>query len=138
MENRICPFSATLVKNDFGCRHASQVVRRGGAEIACMSKPDHQRCMALFTAFKAVALPAFEVPDDPTRMPHSILVKIQFGGLLGLRRGMHPDSAAGESISDIATLVDEAEEQYTSISAIPCASLVDDMTSHTLTRRRRR
>ncbi len=138
MENRICPFSATLVKDDFGCRHASQIVRRGGAEIACVSKPNHQRCMDLFTAFKAAALPAFEVPDDPTRMPHSVLVKIQFGGLLGLHRSLHPDSAVGESINDIATLVNEAEEQYTSISAIPCALLVEDMTSHKLSRRRRR
>ena len=81
MENRICPFSATLVKDDFGCHHASQIVRRGGAEIACASASDHQRCMALLQAFKAVALPAFEVSDDLTQMPHSVLVKIQFGGL---------------------------------------------------------
>ena len=138
MENRICPFSATLVKDDFGCHHASQFVRRGGAEIACASASDHQRCMALLQAFKAVALPAFEVSDDLTQMPHSVLVKIQFGGLLGLQRSMHPDNAAGATVSDIATLVDAAEKQYTSISAVPCASLVADMTSHKLSRRRRR
>jgi hypothetical protein len=138
MENRICPFSATLVKDDFGCRHASQIVRRGGAEIACASAADHRRCTALFTAFKGAALPAFEVPDDLTQMPHSVLVKIQFGGLLGLQRSMHPDSAAGDSISDIATLVGEAETRYTSVSAIPCAALVESMTTHKLSRRRRR
>jgi hypothetical protein len=31
MENRIRQISATLVKDDLGCRHASQIVRRGGA-----------------------------------------------------------------------------------------------------------
>ena len=84
MKNRICPFSATLVRDDFACRHASQVVCRGGVEIACASAADHQRCTALLQAFKAVALPAFEVSDDLTQMPHSVLVKIQFGGLLVL------------------------------------------------------
>ena len=138
MENRICPFSATLVKDDFACRHASQVVRRGGVEIVCASGADHQRCTALLQAFKAVALPAFEVSDDLTQMPHSVLVKIQFGGLLGLQHSMHPDDAAAETVRDIATLVDEAEKQFTSISAIPCAPLVADMTSHKLSRRRRR
>ena len=138
MENRICPFSATLVKDDFGCRHASQIVRRGGAEIACASAADHQRCTALFTALNSVALPAFEVPDDLTQKPHRVLVKIQIGGLLGLQRSMHPDCAAADSISDIATLVDEAQTQYTSVGAIPCAALVESMTAHKLSRRRRR
>jgi hypothetical protein len=138
MENHICPFSATLVKDDFGCRHASQIVRRGGAEIACASKDDHTRCTALMQALKAVALPAFEVTDDLTQMPHSVLVKIQFGGLLGLQRILHPDTASGSPVSDIAVLVDEAESRYTSIDALPCTSLVDDITSHKLSRRRRR
>ncbi len=37
MTDLICPFSATLVKDDSGCRRASWIIRHGGSEIACNS-----------------------------------------------------------------------------------------------------
>ena len=68
MKNRIHPIIATLVKDDFGSRHASQIVHCGGAEIACASATDHHRRKVLFTALKSVALSVFEVPDDLTQI----------------------------------------------------------------------
>ena len=81
MPDRICPFSATLAKNDFACPRASQVIRRGGAEFSCQSAAAHTRCQQLFERCKQAALPEFGVEDDLTMMPQSVLVKIQFGGL---------------------------------------------------------
>jgi hypothetical protein len=84
MTDLICPFSATLARSDFACARATQVIRRGGAEYACQSDTAHSRCRQLFEHCKQAALPEFGVEDDLTRMPQSVLVKIQFGGLLGL------------------------------------------------------
>ena len=85
MENK-CAFSQTLIGGQFACAHAEPVVRRGGAEIACRSADASQRCATLMQCLKDAALPAFGVEDDLLSMPHSVLVKIQFGGLLGVQR----------------------------------------------------
>jgi hypothetical protein len=81
-----CAFSATLMGNDFACDQALPVTRRGGPDIACQAQASHARCEKLFAHLKAAALPAMGFTDDLTSTPHSALVKIQFGGLLGVQR----------------------------------------------------
>jgi hypothetical protein len=136
MEEHKCAFSNTLVTGQFGCEKGAQVTRRGGPDVACTSDEAHQQCEMLFQKMKQAALPAFGVEDDLLSMPHSVLVKIQFGGLLGLRR-LQGDSA-GESavIKNIHGLVGEAIGKHGGLDAIPCPAFVEDMTSYRLKRRR--
>jgi len=138
MSDLICPFSATLVKNDFGCKLAGQVIRRGGTEFVCHTGAAHARCRRLFDQLKAVALPAFGVEDDLNRMPQSVLVKVQFGGLLGLQRRLTAVERTDGGIEDIDALLETALARYRSIEAIPCDRLVGDITGHKLSRRRER
>lgn len=134
MEEYKCAFSNTLVTNQFACEKAEQVTRRGGPDVACTSDAAHQRCEKLFQQMKAAALPAFGVDDDLLSMPHSVLVKIQHGGLLGLQRLL--DGAAGSGdVKNIHALVDQAVGKYNHLDAIPCSALVQDMTSYKLRRR---
>lgn len=138
MTDRICPFSATLARDSFACAQAESVIRRGGTEFTCRSPAAHERCLAVFGQLKAAALTAFDVEDDLTRMPHSVLVKIQFGGLLGLAR-ITPGIAPGTGgIDNIDALVAAAVAHFGSPQAIPAAELAGDMTGYTLTRRKRR
>jgi hypothetical protein len=138
MADSICPFSATLVSEDFGCRNAAGIVRRGGAEIACTSDAAHARCRALFRNLKEAALPAFGVADDPLQMPHSVLVKIQYGGLLGVQRTLNPALEGAMAVADIDRLVTSAAEHFPSLQDIPYAELSNDITGYRLPRRRRR
>ena len=134
--NLKCPFAAPLTKGDFGCSHAREVVRRGGSEYDCGSAPDHARCSELFDGLKRVSLPAFQVDDDLTSMPHSVLVKIQYGGLLGLERLARGETPA--AIEDISTTIMAAEQRYGSLEGIPYTDLVDAITGFKLQRRTRR
>ncbi|GAB4507119.1 MAG: hypothetical protein Tsb0026_01350 [Sulfuricaulis sp.] len=135
MEEYKCAFSNTLVTNQFGCEKGEQVARRGGPDIACTSDAAHQRCEKLFQQLKSAALPAFGVEDDLLSMPHSVLVKIQYGGLLGLQRLLRSDAAGSVTVKNVHALVDQAIGKYNDLDAIPCPALVEDMTSHKLRRR---
>lgn len=138
MAESICPFSATLVTEDFGCRNAAGIVRRGGAEIACTSDAAHARCHRLFQKLKEAALPAFGVADDLLQMPHSVQVKIQYGGLLGLRRLIRPAEEQTSAVEDIDQLVASAAGRFPSLDDIPYTELRNDMTDYRLSRRRHR
>ena len=135
MQDLICPFGATQAKEDFGCRHASKIIRRGGAEFACDSADMHVACSQLLRRLKDVALPEFGVADDLTQMPHSTLVKIQFGGLLGLQRITGTEA---NTVADIAALINTAISEFACIDAIPCESLCGDIVNYRLSRRSRR
>lgn len=130
MEQHKCPFSAPLIGHQFGCAHAQEVIRRGGAEIDCTATSAHARCEQLFHRMKAVALPAFGVEDDLLSMPHSVLVKIQYGGLLGLQR-LLPEAAAPapERVENIDALVTGALSRFGGLDAVPCEQFVADITA---------
>jgi hypothetical protein len=136
MEEHKCAFSNTLVTSQFGCEKGAQVTRRGGPDVVCASDEAHQQCEKLFQRMKQTALPAFGVEDDLLSMPHSVQMKIQFGGLLGLQRLQ--DKGADESavVKNIHGLVGQAIGKHGGLDAIPCQAFVEDMTSYKLKRRR--
>jgi hypothetical protein len=128
-----CPFSGTLVSELFACSMAMTVVRRGGPEVACTSDTGHARCESLFQQMKRAALPAFGVEDDLLTMPHSVLLKIQHGGLLGLQRIL--DETTATTVADIHGLCERALRRYQEAARVPYQSFVQDMTTYTLRRR---
>jgi hypothetical protein len=131
-----CAFSAPLIAGDFACAAADQVTRRGGPDIACRSQAGNAGCAQLLALLKAAALPVFGVDDDLLAMPHSVLVKIQYGGLLGLQRQLQPGPAAVR-VDDIQALVQQARSAFGDLARVPCQDLVESMTGHTVKRRRR-
>ncbi len=133
---QICPFGSALVTETCHCIHADQVVRRGGAEIVCQNQKAYMRCIELFQQLKNIALPAFEVDDDLTTMPHSVLQKIQFGGLSGLQQLVAGQTT--EPIADIAALLDTLEAKFGTLDDVPYAELVSIITEYKLKRRRDR
>lgn len=134
MEYHKCAFAAPLVAGTFGCIRAEAVTRRGGPDTACRNSESSRRCGRLFERLKAAALPAFGVEDDLESMPHSVLVKIQHGGLLGLQRALGGPSV--DTVDDVDGIVEQALARYAAIEAVPCAEFVADMTSYRLRRRR--
>ena len=127
MEEHKCPFSAPLITRQFACVQSREVIHRGGAEINCRDAAAHARCDRLFQHMKRAALPAFGVEDDLLSMPHSVLVKIQYGGLLGLQRQLRSEPQAGERVEDIQALVAEGSLHFN--DEIPCTQIVDDITA---------
>ena len=133
MEEYKCAFNATLMGGQFGCIHARCVTRRGGPDVACADSAGHERCRRLFGLLKTSALPAFGVEDDLLSMPHSTLVRIQFGGLLGIQRLL---GIGGEMVTDINSLVDRAENRFCDLATIPCGQVRTDMTGYKVRRRK--
>lgn len=138
MLDRICPFSATLIRDQFACRNASRIIRRGGMEIACTAADAHERCGMLYRHLKAVALPEFGVGDDLLLVSHGILQKIQFGGLSGLQRITTGTSAGEVPVVDIDSLVQAAIKRFSSLEQIPYTEVSPDITAWELQRRRGR
>jgi len=130
-----CPFPAPITSGRAACPHAREVVRRGGSEYDCALAPAHSLCSDTCGRLKSVGLAAFGVEDDLTSMPHSVLVKIQGGGLSGLQRLLGEDAPV---IDDVHALVERSLDELGGHDAIPFEQLGDDMTGYKLERRTRR
>lgn len=128
-----CSFSEPLLNSGFGCSCATPVTRRAGPDIACRSSAAAKQCGALLEAFKSVGLPVFGCEDDLLTMPHSVLMKIKAGGLLGLKALV--DGGNGTTVDDIAGLVERAVTNFGEVTGIPCDRLTDDMEKQSVRRR---
>ena len=133
-----CAFNNTLITNQFACEFANPITRRDGPDIGCNSEDAHHRCAALLEHLKQNALPSFDVSDDLLEMPKSVLLKIKYGGLLGLQHLLELGLADSTEVSNINFLVDQAVSHYKSIEQIPAQDFLNDITGYQLRRRRSR
>lgn len=130
-----CPFAAPQALGRAACSKANDVVRRGGVEYDCVEASAHARCAALFNRMKPIGLSAFAVEDDLTQMPHSVLVKIQAGGLVGLKRSL---GESAEQIADIHQLIEQCCDRAGGVDHVSVEPLAAEMTGYKLERRARR
>ncbi|UCE88468.1 MAG: hypothetical protein JSW10_08955 [Pseudomonadota bacterium] len=131
-----CAFAATLIGHDYGCEHAAGVVRRGGPDIACRDEQAHRLCGLTYETLKTAALPAFGVEDDLLSMPHSVMAKVQFGGLLGLQQVLDGSATGAGQVDNIAQLVSRVRARYPDPELLPLQEIVPTITAVKLRRRR--
>ena len=137
MSDLICPFSAPLVKKDFACSNAQEIIRRGGAEIACQQLAAHSVCCSLHNVIKVSSLAAMDLQDDLLTLPHNVLVKIQYGGLLGLQNLLAAEPQQNDRVADVAALVASASAKFSSVQNIPLESINETISNYKVQRRRK-
>ena len=138
MLDLLCPFTAPLVKKDFQCPQADEVIRRGGSEIACKNLASHSQCTKMHTQVKLSALAAMDLEDDLLTVPHNTLVKIQYGGLLGLQAMMSPEKANSSQVENIETLIAQAESTYGDLANVPLETIIEFIANFKTQRRRKK
>lgn len=127
-----CVFPGPQVSGVFACSQGQHVVRRGGAEIACGSEQARCQCAQLFESLKTAALGHMQLEDDLLTLPHSVLLKVQYGGLLGLQQLIGDDN---ESVADIHGLVDRLQGHYGDLDSVPCAEVAPLIAAFKMRRR---
>jgi hypothetical protein len=87
---------------------------------------------------KQAALPEFGFEDDLLTMPHSVLVKVQFGGLLSLQRKLENSDGDLDHVDNIYSLITASEQNWGDLDSLPCQEFVAEIVSYKLPRRGRR
>lgn len=77
-------------------------------------------------------MPAFGIEDDLLSMPYSTLVKIQTGGLLGLRRLLTDAPAAPATVTNIDAPAETAAKK--GLDGLAFSQLVDDIANYKVRR----
>ncbi|MGD2081378.1 MAG: hypothetical protein PVF91_00305 [Chromatiales bacterium] len=132
-----CPFQTPIIAGDFECSLGDHVTVRNAPQVHCRSPDALRRCERVYARLKDVGLPAFGMEDDLLSTPHSVMQKIQYGGLLGLQSlsGLAPESPG--TIPDIGALIERLDADP-GLDALPYSGLASGMTDFQLKRRRGR
>lgn len=133
-----CPFQTPIIAREFGCSQAQSVSVRNTPQIHCRSESGLAVCSVLYERLKQAGLQAFDLPDDLTRTPHNVYLKIQHAGLHGLQRRAAAAATTDAGLDDLYALVQAVTAGGTRLDQQPYRELAAEMPGFRLKRRRER
>ena len=114
---RRCVFESALVSRCAGCATSVRIALAEREAIGCASPAAHADCAAFATLLRERALFALKLPPGAP-LPHAVAMKLQCGGIAGLRVG------AGVPGDDVRRLVAAAIARHRRLVDLPWPGIV--------------
>lgn len=127
-----CVFERALMCQAAVCEAAQRLSLAERELVACRDPLARATCNQLLTLLRANSAFALKVKDTQRVLPHAMTMKIQCGGLVGLRDLLDPAAHA----PDVLRLVRLAQTAYTNLDDLPFSRIVQGVV-HWQVRKRR-
>ena len=124
VNQRRCVFEKALNTRRCECSRAARFCLAGRDGVACKSASAHQTCVTFITNLRDNAKFALQLTHVDDALPHGKEIKIQHGGLIGLRRAMSGPDCTGDDIADIHALVREGLGRFGNVANLPYGEIV--------------
>lgn len=127
-----CVFEKALLCRAAACEAAQKLSLAEREMIACREPLGRAACGQLLALLRANSAFALKLKDTERSLPHAMMMKIQCGGLTGIKDLLDPEAHA----PDVLKLVRRAQAEYASLEALPFSRIVQGV-AHWQIRRRR-
>lgn len=113
-----CMFEKALCSLQCRCSqsHMFRLADRHGA--ACQSASAQQQCTVLLDKLRKQTRFVFKINEIDGPLPHNKEIRVQNGGLLGLKKLMDGNDTT-ESVDDVHQVISDAIKTYGSIEQVP-------------------
>ena len=133
--NRLpCVFERALLAQCAVCELSRRQSVGESEMIACSSPVARSACGALYGLLRDKSAFALGVRETRRILPHAMVMKVQCGGLAGLKQALMPDAHA----PDVHRLVRAAVDTLGSLEALPFSEIVKGVAAFQLRRRSKR
>jgi hypothetical protein len=130
--NRLpCVFEKALLSRCAVCQLATSHALAERETVACTSPLARAECGALSGLLREKSAFALKLTSTQRILPHAMVMKIQCGGLQGLRQVLDAEAPA----SDVHKLVLLAREQFGDLAALPFSEIVQGVAAFQLRKR---
>lgn len=131
--DRPCVFAKALLARCAGCSRAQRLNIAEREAMACTSAAAWRQCGELLPLLRSNALFALRLTHADGPLPHGKEMKVQCGGLRGLRAALAP--AAEGPVTDVYGLVTAATVEFGSLTALPFGAIVKAIVGYEARRR---
>ena len=119
-----CVFEKSINSRRCHCALAHRFCLADREGVSCTVDLAQKRCQTLLQTLRNNAIFTMRLTRIDGALPHGKEVKVQNGGLLGLKLLLDPTYDEQNGIEDIQQLINQAIEKYTSIDAFPYDEIV--------------
>lgn len=124
MDRVRCPFEKAILSVACACEMASRFSVAEHIGVECRSELARNNCAILLGLMRERARFALKVTDTSERLAFGKEMKVMIGGLNGLQRLMLAEAGANTQITNIHALVQQAQQRYGSLGALPYQEIV--------------
>jgi len=138
MDHARCPFEKVILGAYAGCAKARRFAIAERMGVECTSDIALNNCRTLIKLVRENARFALRVTDTAEPLPFGKVMKIMAGGLAGLETVVHGQiqkSPGQPEISDIHDLVQQAQAQFGSLTALPYPEIMKSVAAFQLRKR---
>ena len=133
---RPCAFEKAMLAGACAC---SLAARRNIAEreaVTCDSAPAREECAALSELLRQKSAFALKLTHVKEPLPHAKQMKVECGGLQGLRQAANLGAEDHASTEDVHRLVRACAEKFGGLENLPYAAIVQSVAAYQIRRRR--
>lgn len=130
--NAPCAFEKALLARCAHCRLAAHLAIAEREAVRCLEGGPSERCTRLRESLRRASSFALQRGDAAGPLPHAAELKLQCGGLRGLRAVVRANDGLPD---DVDALAAEAESRFSSLEALPFAEIVRGVAAYQARRR---
>ena len=133
-----CPFKKAIFSTVCACSRSQRLYIGDREVLSCGSPSAQPRCLNLLRHLREAAQFTLKVTDARGELPHAKRMKVETGGLLGLKAVIALESERLERVEDVYDLINRAEAEYKTLAALPYPRILQAMARFTPRSRRSR
>jgi len=138
INERFCAYEKSVLTNQCTCTQAERFCIAEREGVHCKSDDGQARCLELLELLRAQARFALKSTDEKAAMPHGKVMKIQVGGLRGIKLALEPDEPAPLIIDDVYGTIQAAIERFGGLDKLPLQTLIQQISAYQMKKRTRR
>lgn len=124
VNERACAFEKSILTNQVDCSQAERFCIAEREGVSCRSEAGHARCLSVLATLREQAHFALRTLDDKAMLAHGKAIRIQVGGMRGIRALVEPGAADPDKVSDIFALLQAAEQRFGGLAQLPYSQVM--------------
>ncbi len=138
INQRFCAYEKSVLTNQCDCTQVERfcIAEREGAH--CNSDSGHGRCQELLELLRAHARFALKALGEKDLMPHGKAMKVQVGGLRGIKLTLEPDKPTPATIDDVDGTILAAIDHFGGLEKLPFQTIIQQIAAYQVKKRSRR
>ena len=135
---RACPYEKSILTNNCDCSMAERFCIAEREGVRCTSDQAQARCLALLEFLRLRARFDLQTTDQRSVVPHGKAMKIQVGGMRGLKAALAPGDPVPTTIDDIFGTLATALQRFGGLEQLPLQPIVQQIAAYQGRKRSRR
>lgn len=127
VNERYCPFEKAILTNNCRCSRAERFCIAEREGVGCDAEAPQARCIAFLDLVRERARFALKTADSRSALPHAKAMRVQVGGLRGVRAALQPDYPTSSVVADIDALLRAAVARFGALDALPFQPIVQQI-----------